>query len=302
MWLGLLEEDIANLREAVSQPDLAARLVAALRFLWVKRGYVAEGRRLVEDVLPRLGDDDPAKPMLLVTGSLLAVMQGDFHASIAHGERAMELGAAAGDERPGVEVASTVGRSLLSVGNEERALTLFERAAERGPAIGRPGIAAIALLNLGYTALFRGDLAAADDHLRRAVDQAESSGERHAQARSLAARSSVALEGDRLEDALRYAKQSLAIAEPMHDLDNACWAIELAGSAVASTDAERAARLLGAAEVLREMLGGHLTGLELAQHERALASVSASLEPDSLALAWQEGRKLSLEDATALVG
>ena len=50
------------------------------------------------------------------------------------------------------------------------------------------------------------------------------------------------------------------------------------------------------------MLGGHLTGLELAQHERALSSVSASLGPDTLTAAWQEGRKLSLEDAAALVG
>jgi predicted ATPase len=301
-WLGLLEEDIANIREAVLQPDLTGRFAAALRFLWAKRGYVAEGRRLVEDVLPRLTDDDPSKPMVLVTGSLLAVMQGDFEASIAHGERAIELGDAAGDERPGLEVASALGRSLLTVGEEGRALALCRDAAERGPGIGRPGIAAIALLNLGYAALLHGELETADEHLRRSVDLAEECGERHAQARSLAARSSVALEGGELEGARELAKQSLAVAVPMHDRDNACWALELAGCAIASADAERAARLLGAAEELREMLGGHMTGLELAQHERALSSVSASHDSDALTAAWQEGRKLSLEDAAALVG
>src|SRR6185437_1133287 len=86
-WLELLEEDIANLREAAAQPGLTGRFVAALRFFWAKRGYVAEGRRLVEADLPQLSDDDSAKRMVLVTGSLLAVMQGDFAASIAHGER-----------------------------------------------------------------------------------------------------------------------------------------------------------------------------------------------------------------------
>lgn len=301
-WLGRLEEDIANIREAAAQPELTGRFLVALRFLWAKRGYVAEGRRLVEDVLPRLSDDDPAKRMALVTGSLLAVMQGDFEASIAHGERAIELGEAAGDVRPWLEVASALGRSLLTVGEEERGLALFRDAAERGPGIGRPGIAAIALLNLGYAALLHRELEAADDYLRRSVDLAVSCGERHAQARSLAARSSVALEGEHLDDARDFAKQSLAVAVPMHDRDNACWALELAGSALASSDPERAAHLLGAAEELRTMLGGNLTGLELAQHERALSSLSASLESDAMSAAWQEGRTLSLEDAAALVG
>ena len=301
-WLGRLEDDIANIREAAAQPDLAGRLLAALRFLFAKRGYIAEGRRLVEEVLPRLSDDDPAKRMALVTGSLLAVMQGDFAASIAHGERAIELGEAAGDERPRLEVASAVGRSLLSVGQEERALALFAYAAERGAPSGRPGIAAIALLNLGYVALLHGDLDAAHDTLRRSVDLAASCGELHAQARSLAARSSVALEAGQLEEARQFAIESLAIAAPVHDRDNACWALELAGCALVSADSERAARLLGAADELRTLLGGSLTGLELTQHERALSRLSSLLAPEALEASWQVGRKLPLEDAAALAG
>lgn len=301
-WLGCLEEDTANLREAAAQPDLAGRFAAALRFFWAKRGYVAEGRRHVEEVLPRLSDDAPAKRMALVTGSLLAVMQGDFAASIAHGERAIELGDAAGDERPRLEVASALGRSLLTVGEEERGLAFFRYAAERGPGMGRPGIAAIGLLNLGYVALLHGDLKVADEYLRQSVDLAASCGEVHAQARSLAALSSVALEGEQLEAACELAKQSLAVAAPMHDRDNACWAIELAGCALAAVDPDRAARLLGAADELRAELGGSLSGLELAQHERSLTYLSGSLDSDALTVTWQVGRKLSLEDAAALVG
>ena len=301
-WLELLENDIANLREATARPELTGRFAVALRFLWAKRGYVAEGRRVVEDVLPRLSDDDPAKQMALVTGSLLAVMQGDFQASIAHGERAIELGEAAGEERPWIEVASALGRSLLTVGEEERGLALFRDAAERGPAIGRPGLAAIALLNLGYVALLHGELDVADEYLRQSVDLAAACGERHGESRSLAARSSVALEGDQLEEARELAQQSLVIAAPAHDRDNACWALELAGCALAAADPKRAALLLGAAEELRTGLGGNLTGLELAQHDRAVSHLSASLTPEALAAALDVGRKLSLDDAAALVG
>jgi predicted ATPase len=301
-WLARLDEEAANIREVAGQPDLAGRFLVALRFFWAKRGYVAEGRRFVDDLLPRLHDEDPAKRMALVTGALLAVMQGDYDAAIAWGERAVELGEAAGDERPGLEVASVLGRSLLSAGEEERALALFADAAERGPGIGRPGIAAIALLNLGYLALFRGELEVADDHLRRAVDLAASCGERHAESRSLAARSSVALEDERLEDAREFALQSLAIAAPARDRDNACWALGLAGCALASADPERAMNLLGAADELRTELGGSLTGLELAQHERALSLLSASLAPGALTAGFDVGRKLSLEDAAGLAG
>lgn len=301
VWLGRLEEDVANLREAAVQSDLAGPFAAALRFFWAKRGYVAEGRRLVEDVLPRLPDDAPAKRMALVTGALLAVMQGDFSASIAHGEHAIELGDAAGDERPRLEVASALGRSLLTVGEEERGLAFFRYAAERGPGMGRPGIAAIGLLNLGYVALLHGDLEVADAYLRQSVDLAASCGELHAQARSLAARSSVALEGEQLESACEFAKQSLAVAVPVRDRDNACWALELAGCALAAADPDRAARLLGAADEFRAELGGTMTGLESAQHERALAYLSSSLESEALRATWQVGRKLSLEDAAALV-
>jgi predicted ATPase len=300
-WLGRLEEDVVNLREAAAQPDLAGRFVAALRFFWAKRGYSAEGRRRVEEVLPRLPDGDPVKRMALVTASLLAVMQGDFDAAIAHGERAVELAEAAGEERPRIEVASALGRALLTVGQEERALALFEDAAERGPAIGRPGIAAIALLNLGYTALLHGELEVADGHLQRAVELSASCGEMHARARSLAARSSVALEGGRFVDARGLAVQSLAIAAPVHDRDNACWAIELGACALATEEPERAALLLGAGEKARTELGVALTGLELAQHERALSVLSAALESDALSDAWRAGERLSLEDAAALV-
>ncbi|MFL5943590.1 MAG: tetratricopeptide repeat protein, partial [Gaiellaceae bacterium] len=298
-WLARLEEDVANLREIAAQPDLAGRYLGALRFFWAKRGYVGEGRRAVEDLLPGVTDDDPAKWMAVVTGSLLAVMQGDFDAAIAYGERAIELGEAAGDVRPELEVASALGRALLAVGDEERALALFTDAAERGPAIGRPGLAVIALLNLGYLALLNGELEVADDYLRRAVDLAASCGEPHGQARSLAARSSVALEAGRLEDARGLAAESLAIAAPAHDRDTACWAIELAGCALASADPERAARLLGAADELRTLVGGSLTGLEQAQRERALSLIAGSLGPEELTAALEAGRGLPLEDAAA---
>ena len=51
------------------------------------------------------------------------------------------------------------------------------------------------------------------------------------------------------------------------------WALELLGDTLAETEPQRAARLLGAAEALREALESTLEGIELALHEQALASL-----------------------------
>jgi predicted ATPase len=299
-WLARLEEDVANIREAARQPELTARFLGALRFFWVKRGYVAEGRRLVEEVLPGLPDTDPAKPMALATASLLAVMQGEWDAAVAHGERCSELALAAGEELPRLEVASAIGRALLARGEDERALGLFAEAAARGADLGRPSLSAIALLNLGYHALMRGETATAQEHFQRSADFAGLAQDGHVISRALGGLASTALESGRLEDARISAERSLAIALPARDLDNVCWALELAGCASVTTDADRAARLLGAADAVRMALGESLSGLELAQHDRALSLLSASLDAEALTAALEAGRRLSLEDAAAL--
>ena len=280
------------MREALRGDVRAARFIVGLRYFWVKRGHLAEGRRIAEEYLPAVPDDDPAKPMALATASHLAVMQGDWPAAIAHGQRCRELALEHEDERAGVEVASALGRALLAVGQEERAVALFEDAVARGAAHGRPAVVAIGLLNLGYLSLVHGDLPQAREQLERSVEAAVECGDGHA--RALAGLASVALEDGRDEEALALAARSLDISAPALDRDTICWALELAGVACAAIAPKCAAQLLGAAEALREYLGQQLGGLELKQHTRALA-----LLPDR-EQAFAAGRKLALEAAVEL--
>jgi tetratricopeptide (TPR) repeat protein len=63
---------------------------------------------------------------------------------------------------------------------------------------------------------------------------------------------------------------------------------------------EHAATLLGAAEHLREVMGHHLLGSQIAEYERYLAELRASLEAQTLERAWASGRLMSLERVVAL--
>jgi hypothetical protein len=80
----------------------------------------------------------------------------------------------------------------------------------------------------------------------------------------------------------------------MGDRDNLVWALELLGVARSESDGDLAARLLGAAESLREELGSKLEGIELALHERALGTLGPC------EAAWAAGCELTPDEAAVL--
>jgi hypothetical protein len=61
--------------------------------------------------------------------------------------------------------------------------------------------------------------------------------------------------------------------------------------------ASETARLLGAAERLREELGSVRESFEQGQHESATASARATLGAEAFASEFEEGRTMSLEEA-----
>jgi hypothetical protein len=96
-------------------------------------------------------------------------------------------------------------------------------------------------------------------------------------ARALAALGSVALRGGRQEEAELHLRRALALLADLEQLDDTlAWALELLGAALAGSEPERAAELLREAEELRQQLGLTLAGLELEQHEQAVATLETS--------------------------
>jgi hypothetical protein len=71
----------------------------------------------------------------------------------------------------------------------------------------------------------------------------------------------------------------------------------LAKVAGAEEAAARAARLLGAAEALREAIGAPLPPVERADYDRSVDTVRAGLSEEAFAAAWSEGRLMALEQA-----
>ncbi len=72
---------------------------------------------------------------------------------------------------------------------------------------------------------------------------------------------------------------------------------DIGGLAALQGKAERALRLAGAAEVLREAIGAPLPAAEKATLERLLEPVRQKLGDEAVALAMAEGRAMPLEQA-----
>jgi non-specific serine/threonine protein kinase len=70
--------------------------------------------------------------------------------------------------------------------------------------------------------------------------------------------------------------------------------------AIAQSQPENAARLLGAAEALRESLESRMTNNEREEYDRHLLQLRGQLNEAAFAVAWAAGRALSMDEAIAL--
>ena len=73
----------------------------------------------------------------------------------------------------------------------------------------------------------------------------------------------------------------------------------LASLATAQQQAERAARLFGAAEALQAVFHFILAPADRADHDRDVATVRAALGEAAFAAVWAEGRAMTMEQAIA---
>jgi len=74
---------------------------------------------------------------------------------------------------------------------------------------------------------------------------------------------------------------------------------ELAKLAGVKGQRERAVRLLGAAESLREAIGAPMYLPERSDYEQIVTELRSALGDEAFAVAWEEGRTMTLEQAIA---
>ena len=152
----------------------------------------------------------------------------------------------------------SLGYEYLLEGNPERAAELNEEAAELYRGRGRKGVLQVALNNLGWSALIRGD---------------------HRKAEALH-------------------EECLVLCRELGDKLIGAESIEgFACAAGAGGAGERAARLFGAAETLREAAGNQQAARAHSLRESYLAAARALVSDAAWSAAWEEGRSMEFDEA-----
>ena len=276
------------------EAELALRLAGALWRFWWMRGYYDEGRRWLEAALAKDGRASAARAKALEAVGWLADDQGDIDRAVAAAEEGLSLSAIAeiSDAAPFLRI---LGSAASIRGDHERAAQLYEESLALGREAGDTRSVASSLLQLGNVTSERGDYEGAKGFyeeglaLSRKLDDTalltsylislgyESLLQGDPERGATLNEEAVVLLGERgHKGKLQYAldnlgwaalmrgdqqqsrslhEESLELSRELGDKLIAAESLEGLACSAARGEEERAARLFGAAETLREAVG-----------------------------------------------
>ncbi len=311
-WIvrGYVDEGRGWLERALATSDQASRAARARALRWagtlgVQQSDHGWANTCFEEglVLAReLGDRREEARDLIGLGT---VAQTEGHAERATRllEEALAIARGADDKNGMAVILNNLGNIAERHGDLDRAMDRMDEAATIFRELGDRDRMALCLNNLGVLACQRGDYPRALSLLEEA--QAiwhDLKSHRRVALAHLHLGEVARAQGDYPGAATHY-RQNLAIRRELGDAQRPTIGLmELVIVAQACGQAEVAARLLGAAEAMRDWRALGLRADEIAEYEAAIAGVRSALGEDRFAAAWAAGAALSLDQAIAEAG
>jgi tetratricopeptide (TPR) repeat protein len=261
-------------------------------------GDLAQARTLLEEALPLLQDAGSILHWCHVTLSVTTAMQCDAAATKMHSVEAIRLAERLKDHRmQGVTLVFS-GIANYYLGDLPRAAELLGHYLSGWRETGgtpRMLMALEALARIRYTL---GEYALAEQAVAEGLAACQGIVERrvpllHIMGLLTLRRAEVAKASEHFHESLQLRAKMGAKRGVAESLEG------LGALAARQGNGERAARLLGAAEALREMIGAPIPPPERAEHEQAVATARDLLEGEAFARLWADGRALSWERAAA---
>ena len=302
-WLARLTRDHGNLRAALAwaiehgATETALRLVGALQPFWFLRAEFTEGRNWTERSLAMDGVAPPSvRVSALETACQHARIFGDYVRAAALGEEGLALARSSYDQLG-------VGRMLLELGDLtetqrhlDRAQRYFAEANAVFQALNEPYLRPQAVKSLALNALSRGDFTAAERWSEEGLALDRSLANPWGIAHALMVVGEVARHRGDLAQAADAFRESLTIHWRGGHRFNIMWRLENIATLASDPSPERAVRLFGAAEALRDEFG--MSWKEPANNPE-VTRARAALGEQAFAAAWAAGRALSLEATVA---
>ncbi len=304
----LLEHD--NFRAALdwaneNAAELAVGLVGRLWWLWGQTSFWTEGVRWTESMSARADIATPAidRARVLHGAGAFAYMFGDSDRAMGLLRESEALWRSLDRVMPEyLLMLGTYTHVLASRRESDAALAKLDEAVRLARELGEPWVLAHVLVSgAGIVHMGRGDFDTAERYLTEAQETAHVAGLSWGVAEAAKWRGRIALERGQTGRAAQHAADLVSIAQQLSDPMQASGALLLCSSiAAARREYALAARLLGAGETVRRVLGSQLLPHERAEETALLERVESSLADATFQTAVSEGRALGLAEALAL--
>jgi tetratricopeptide (TPR) repeat protein len=287
--------------------ELRARALAALGRLLLYHGRIRDAGGVLELALAASREvGDPKLVLATMTDLGQAAMQSwDVERTRALSADGLALARRQDDANLTAEMLLVASLAPFHAGECDTGMGLVREALALARQAGNKRLEARLLVELGLNELgpiqaSEATRAAAQRHLeagRELADQIGDHFDRHFSRWALALQ---AITEGRLDDARGLLIEALDLVRMSRDMFGLPFALEALGYVDALTGVpNRAARLLGAAEVVREITGSPAPTASQSMSEAALGAMRAASDEGSIRAAWAAGRAMTSSEALA---
>jgi tetratricopeptide (TPR) repeat protein len=307
-WLQTLLEQVSLLPEvegeaAKERCATQAKAILALSTMVFVTGDIATAlthREASARLYRQLGDRQGLGRALGLLG-YVAMLRGEMTEAEQALREAITLGRES-DDKFGLSFALTIQSRffLAATGDLAAARISSAESARVAREIGMPWSMAQAVVTLAGVAAYAGEWDEARAHIREALALFHQLGDRYRFNTAHSELAHIERRAGNLAEAQRLYRQSIIVwqefgqrAAIAHQLE--CFAY----LARVQHQCSRAARLFGAAEALREMIGAPMTSPERTEYAREVTALHGQMEAKSAAAQWATGRTLTMDQAIA---
>jgi tetratricopeptide (TPR) repeat protein len=307
-WHRRLEIEQENLRAALhwlmenDETELALRLAGSIWRYWQRQGHLGEGRRWLEKGLAKGKDvSKDVKANALWAAIWLAYHQGDYVRASEESAEYLTLAREMGDDLGLRNALTGLGVTSVAQGRYDEGVAYLRESLEICRRIGKNWHLGTSLLNLGRTVMHMGDNQEAVLLLEEALAVYRELGNKAFVARTEGYLGYAALLRSDYVLAMNYFRQSLRKFSDLHERMGIAEGLEGLAAVFAVTDrADRTARLSAAAGVIRETIAAQALPLDRDTFQGYVQQARNAVGPGAWAIAWDEGSRMSTEEAVAL--
>ena len=303
-WLDRLEHEHANLRAAlrwaldadVVGAEIAGRLGGALWRFWWLHSHMREGRAWLVQI-GALGEAlPPAIRANVFNGAgVLANDTGDYAASLAHHQQALQLRQTLDDRLGMARSLGNLGNTARQLGDRAKSRAYFAECLVIFRELGHQWGIATTLLNLGVMA---DDDALDEQEALYAESMAlyRQLGDRHGMSIVIGNLGEIALRRRDFPQARQRYREYIELSQALGDTPSVAHSLMMLGIvALEDRAAARGIQCFGAAARLREAAGVPVLAAYLEEYERYLTAARASLGAAAFEAAWAAGQTLPVE-------